>query len=81
MQEKFYYIVGVSLLILLVLVVYVGNRVQNLEMALMNVDSRLVSIEQALGASNVTSYDGGSANDYNASVYDSYPADYYDYTY
>ncbi len=87
MQEKFYYIVGVSLLILLVLVVYVGNRVQNLEMAIMNVDSRLAAIEQAFGASSSTSYDANfSNNNYNASVYDSFDTaqsgyDYYDYTY
>ena len=86
MHEKFYYIVGVSLIVLLVLVVYVGSRVQNLELALINIDSRLSAIEQAIDGSSATSYDdtlyGGS---YDASVYDAfdpyadYAPDYYTY--
>ncbi len=79
MQEKFYYIVGVSLVVLLVLVVYVGSRVQNLELGLMNVDSRLSAIESQLGIVNKTSYDSGAfSNDqYGASVYDTLQGDSY----
>ena len=48
MKERLYYIVGVSLLVLLVLVVYVGSRVQDVEIGLVNVDSRLSAIEARL---------------------------------
>lgn len=76
MKDKFYYIVGISLLVLLILVVYVGSRVQNVELGLANVDSRLETIERALGVSGSTSYYGGGS--YNADVYDSF-YDGYDY--
>lgn len=80
MKDKFYYIVGVSLLVLLILVVYVGSRVQNVELGLANVDARLASIESALGVSGSTSYYGGDS--YGADVYDAfYPEEGYDYTY
>lgn len=69
MKDKFYYIVGISLLVLLILVVYVGSRVQNVELGLADVDSRLEAIERALGVSGSTSYYGDDS--YNADVYDS----------
>ena len=67
-KDKFYYIVGVSLLVLLVLVVYVGSRAQNLELGLANVDARLSVIESQLNITNEAAYyDDGT---YSASVYD-----------
>jgi hypothetical protein len=86
MKEKFYYIVGVSLLVLLVLIVYVGSRVQNIELGLMNADNRLTAIEAQLGISNVTSYYGETPAEYGASAYDAFyadgtPVDYYEYPY
>ena len=77
MKERLYYIVGVSLLVLLVLVVYVGSRVQNVEVGLTNVDSRLSAIEAQLNLSNTTGYyDDGSADQYGASAYDTLSGDY-----
>lgn len=82
MQEKFYYIVGVSLVVLLVLVVYVGSRVQNLELGLMGIDGRLSAVESRLGISDSTSYDSASSDgQYGASIYDSFGGDAYDYPY
>lgn len=74
MKDKFNYIVGISLLVLLILVVYVGSRVQNVELGLANVDSRLQTIEEALGVSGSTSYYGDGS--YNADVYDSFYGEY-----
>ena len=70
MKERLYYIVGVSLLVLLVLVVYVGSRVQNVEVGLTNVDSRLSVIEAQLNLANTTGYSDVSADEYGASAYD-----------
>lgn len=74
-KDKFYYIVGVSLLVLLVLVVYVGSRAQNLELGLANVDARLSVIESQLNiASSAAYYYGDDGGVYEASVYDTmYP--------
>lgn len=80
-KEKFYYIVGVSLLVLLVLVVYVGSRAQNLELGLVNVDARLSVIESQLNITGSAAYEGDGSYDpygdgqyttdpYGASVYD-----------
>jgi len=81
MKDKFYYIVGVSLLVLLILVVYVGSRVQNVELGLANVDSRFQIIERALGVSGSTIYDSGSASgQYGAGVYDAFDTGYDYYT-
>lgn len=77
MKDKFYYIVGISLLVLLILVVYVGSRVQNVELGLANVGSRLENLERALGVSGSTSYYGN--NSYGADVYDSFYDEGYDY--
>lgn len=78
MKDKFYYIVGISLLVLLILVVYVGSRVQNVEVGLAQVDARLAAIESALGVSGSTSYFGDDV--YGASAYDSFYSDNeYDY--
>lgn len=77
-KDKFYYIVGVSLLVLLVLVVYVGSRAQNLEVGLANVDARLSVIESRLNiTANAAYYDDGSEI-YNASVYDAFDGGQYD---
>ena len=67
-KDKFYYIVGVSLLVLLVLVVYVGSRAQNLELGLANVDARLSVIESQLNITNEAAYYGDGSNAYSASV-------------
>ena len=78
-KEKFYYIVGVSLLVLLVLVVYVGSRAQNLELGLANVDARLSVIESQLNITDSSAYyydDGSDA--YTSSVYDTLGGSYYD---
>ena len=90
MKERLYYIVGVSLLVLLVLVVYVGSRVQNVEVGLASLDSRLSTIEAQLDLANTTGYyDPSSADQYGASAYDTlmggdaYDSSYYvpyDYT-
>ncbi len=76
MKEKLYYIVGVSLLVLLVLVVYVGSRVENVEMGLAIVDSRLAVIETqlGLGAEATSYYADPSADEYDmsASAYDAF---------
>lgn len=68
-KDKFYYIVGVSLLVLLVLVVYVGSRAQNVELGLANVDARLGVIESQLNIAASTAY-YGDPSQYDASVYD-----------
>ena len=68
-KDKFYYIVGVSLLVLLVLVVYLGSRAQNLELGLANVDARLSVIESQLNITNSAAYYGDDGA-YDASVYD-----------
>lgn len=70
-KDKFYYIVGVSLLVLLVLIVYVGSGMQNVERGLMNVDNRLSAIESQLGVTDEAAYDGYE-NPYSASVYDAF---------
>lgn len=72
MKERLYYIVGVSLLVLLVLVVYVGSRVQTVEMGLANVDSRLSAIEAQFNmAADTMGYYEPSVDDlYGASAYD-----------
>jgi hypothetical protein len=77
-KDKFYYIVGVSLLVLLVLVVYVGSRAQNLELGLVNVDARLSVIESQLNIVNSAAYYGEEGDMYNASVYDAFDGSYYD---
>ena len=79
-KDKFYYIVGVSLLVLLVLVVYVGSRAQNLELGLANVDARLSVIESQLDIVSSAAYYGDESGMYDASVYDTvggyvYPED------
>ena len=72
MKEMLYYIVGVSLLVLLVLVVYVGSRVQTVEMGLSNVDSRLSAIEAQfnMAADTMGYYDPSIDDLYGASAYD-----------
>lgn len=72
MKERLYYIVGVSLLVLLVLVVYVGSRVQTVEVGLMNVDSRLSAIEAQfnMAADTMGYYDPSVDDLYGASAYD-----------
>lgn len=82
-KDKFYYIVGVSLLVLLVLVVYVGSRAQNLELGLVNVDARLSVIESQLNITDSSAYyyDDGSdmyGDAYSSSVYDTLGGSYYD---
>ena len=78
-KEKFYYIVGVSLLVLLVLVVYVGSRAQNLELGLVNVDARLSVIESQLNITDSSAYYYDDSSDaYGASVYDTLGESYYD---
>ncbi len=69
-KDKFYYIVGVSLLVLLVLVVYVGSRAQNLELGLANVDARLSVIESQLNIAQSAAYQADQDGQYGASVYD-----------
>ena len=69
-KDKFYYIVGVSLLVLLVLVVYVGSRAQNLELGLANVDARLSVIESQLNIAQSAAYQANQGGQYDASVYD-----------
>ena len=69
-KDKFYYIVGVSLLVLLILVVYVGSRAQNLELGLMNVDARLSVIESQLNIAASAAYQADQDGQYSASVYD-----------
>ncbi len=76
-KDKFYYIVGVSLLVLLVLVVYVGSRAQSLELGLVNVDARLSVIESQLDIVNSAAY-GDGEDAYSASVYDTFGDSYYD---
>lgn len=71
-KDKFYYIVGVSLLVLLVLVVYVGSRAQNLELGLANIDARLSVIESQLNIAASAAYQEYQADQYNASVYDAF---------
>lgn len=82
-ETKFYYIVGAALIVLLVLVVYVGSKVQNLELAVGDLDDRLSGVESAIGLTAETSY--GGDDQYSANVYDSaygggydYNPDYYD---
>ncbi len=73
MKERLYYIVGVPLLVLLVLVVYVGSRVENVEMGLAILDSRLALVETKLDmAANTTGYyaDPAATDPYGASAYD-----------
>ena len=71
MKDRLYYIVGVSLLVLLVLVVYVGSRVENVEMGLAIVDSRLSLIEAKLDmGADMTGYYVPSADGYSASADD-----------
>lgn len=77
-KDKFYYIVGVSLLVLLVLVVYVGSRAQNLELGLTNVDARLSVIESQLNITDGAAYYGDEGDAYGASVYDAFGGSYYD---
>ena len=76
-KDKFYYIVGVSLLVLLILVVYVGSRTQNAELGLANVDARLSVIESQLNIVNSAAY-YGDPSQYDASVYDTVGGSYYD---
>ena len=68
-KDKFYYIVGVSLLVLLILVVYVGSRTQNTELGLLNVDARLSVIESQLNSAASAAY-YNDPSQYDASVYD-----------
>lgn len=75
-KDKFYYIVGVSLLVLLVLVVYIGSRAQNLELGLANVDARLSAIESELGIAESAAYYGSESDPYSASVYDAWGGSY-----
>ena len=77
-KEKFYYIVGVSLLVLLVLVVYVGSRAQNLELGLANVDARLSFIESQLNITESAAYYGDESDAYSASAYDAFYGSQYD---
>lgn len=77
-KEKFYYIVGVSLLVLLVLVVYVGSRAQELELGLINVDARLSVIESQLNITENAAYYGDESDEYGASVYDTLSGSQYD---
>ncbi len=81
-KEKFYYIVGVSLLALLVLVVYVGSKAQNLELGLDNVSARLSLIESQLGVTDNAAYYGDEIDPYgdmySASAYDAFDGSYYD---
>ena len=82
MKEKLYYIVGVSLLVLLVLVVYVGSRVQNAELGLASVDARLSAVESQLGIGAQTGYyQPASADTYGASAYDAFGGAGYGDTY
>lgn len=76
-KDKFYYIVGVSLLVLLVLVVYVGSRAQNVELGLANVDARLGFIESQLNIAQSAAYYGDADGVYDASVYETVGG-YYD---
>jgi len=77
-KEKFYYIVGVSLLVLSVLLVYVGSMAQNLELGLANVDARLSVIESQLNIAQSAAYYGYEVDPYSASVYDTFGGSYYD---
>ncbi len=82
MKEKLYYIVGVSLLVLLVLVVYIGSRVQNVELGLAIVDARLGAVESQLGFEDQMGYYDPYAGDtYGASVYDAFDGAEYGDTY
>jgi hypothetical protein len=76
-KDKFYYIVGVSLLVLLVLVVYVGSGIQSLELGLANVDARLSIIESQLNIAASAAYEADSSGEYSASIYDAFGADQY----
>ncbi len=77
MKDRLYYIVGVSLLVLLVLVVYVGSRVQNVEIGLMDLDNRVSAIEAQFDVANTTGYYDQAADQYSASVYDTFTGDYF----
>ncbi len=77
-KDKFYYIVGVSILVLLVLVVYVGSRTQNAELGLANVDARLSVIESQLNIAVSAAQYGGEDGSNDASVYEAFDP-YYDY--
>lgn len=75
MKEKLYYIVGVSLLVLLVLIVYVGSRVQNVELGLATIDARLGAIESQFGLDGAMGYYEPAADQYGASAYDALTGD------
>ena len=81
-ENKFNYIVGVLLIVLLVVVVYVGGKVNMLEDDLLSLSDRVDAIEAVtLGydydADEELGYYGDE--DYTASVYDSVDDEYYDY--
>ncbi|MEK7114835.1 MAG: hypothetical protein AAB847_00535 [Patescibacteria group bacterium] len=81
-ENKFNYIVGVLLIVLLVVVVYVGGKVNMLEDDLLSLSDRVDAIEAVtLGydydADEELGYYGDE--DYTASVYDSVGDEYYDY--
>ena len=88
MNEKFNYIVGVALVVILVLVVYLGGRVKTLEDSMGVVATEVQKIEDSLGlTSDYSSYDESAAIDGLtsdvSSSFDDYYTDavdpYYDY--
>ncbi len=84
-ENKFNYIVGVLLIVLLVVVVYVGGKVNMLEDDVASLSNRVDAIKAVtLGNGSVADDNLGYDNsgDNTASVYDSYnnDAQSYDYT-
>lgn len=82
-ENKFNYIVGVLLIVLLVVVVYVGGKVNMLEDDLIALSDRVDAIEAVTlgydyGVDEELGYYGDE--DYTASVYDSVYDEYYDYS-
>ena len=85
-EKNFYYLVGIALIILLVLVVYLSGRVSQLEAAVFG-EGALGG--EGLGASTYDAYYGSdpyytydynyypSYTDYSATLYDSYYGDDY----
>ena len=87
-DNKFNYVVGIALIILLVLVVYLGGKVKTLESRVSNVEAFLETgsaaveeleleapeLEAGSDLDNLGGYTYGSFDDY-------YQPDYYDYNY
>ena len=82
-NNKFYYIISAALIVLLILVVYLGSRIEDLEIILVDFDNRLLAIEDLILLEDVLNQleETEAEPALTASVYDSFgyeDSDYYD---